>query len=198
MSKPRRRVCLEDGLMLNLNKLIGGGFAPSEGSPRSAIIRWTGSSGQGAFSGLVTITKESEERAALRVEVRNVHQELDLIAQPRRFGGVQWYFKCPVTEQRCLVVWMPPGATRFCSRQAWGKQVAYSSQFESPFSRAVGAREKVKSRLIGDLNRRDWQLPPKPKWMRWNTYERLAQKYSHYEGILDQIMGDFLAKDARG
>jgi hypothetical protein len=104
-------------------------------------------------------------------------QRLELVAQPRHFGGQQWYFKCPVTGRKCSVVWLPPGADRFCSRQAWGKQVAYSTQFESPFDRALTAREKVKSRLIGDLDPREWDLPPKPKWMRWRTYRRLAENY---------------------
>jgi hypothetical protein len=90
-------------------------------------------------------------------------------------------------------VWLPPGATRFCSRHAWGKQVAYSTQFESPFDRALTAREKVKSRLIGDLHPREWGLPPKPKWMRWHTYERLAEKYLLHQGKLDQFIADCLS-----
>jgi hypothetical protein len=28
----------------------------------------------------------------------------------------------------------------------------------------------IKARLIGDLNPEDWELPPKPRWMRWATY----------------------------
>ena len=106
-----------------------------------------------------------------------LEQRLDLVAENRHFGAQQWYFKCPVTGRKCSVVRLLPGATHFCSRQAWGKQVAYSTQFEPPFERAVSAREKVKSRLIGDLDPRDWDLPPKPKWMRWPTYERLSDQY---------------------
>jgi hypothetical protein len=87
---------------------------------------------------------------------------------------------------------MPPGADRFYSRQAWGKQVAYSTQFESKFDRAISARQKVKSRLIADLDPRDWELPPKPKWMRWDTYERLAEKYQFQQIKIDQCMIDAL------
>jgi hypothetical protein len=120
--------------------------------------------------------------------MRDLDQRLELIAQPRYFGGQQWYFKCPVTHRKCSVVWLPPGANRFCSRQAWGKQVAYSTQFESKFDRAITARQKVKSRLIANLNPREWDLPPKPKWMRWNTYERLAGKYTAEQDKIDQII----------
>jgi hypothetical protein len=70
--------------------------------------------------------------------------------------------------------------------------VAYSTQFEAPFDRAISAREKVKSRLIGDLNPREWDLPPKPKGMRWHTYERLADKYRFHQRIINQCMADFV------
>ena len=119
-------------------------------------------------------------------------QRLDLIAYPRHFGGWQWYFLCPVTGKKCSVVWLPPGANRFCSRQAWGKQIAYATQFESPFDRAITAREKVKARLIGKLDPRQWELPPKPKWMRWDTYEGLAGKYQSHQAKIDQIIADFV------
>jgi len=126
------------------------------------------------------------------IVIGRLEQRFELIAQPRHFGGQQWYFKCPVTAKKCSVVWLPPGANRFCSRQAWGKQVAYSTQFEAPFDRAISAREKVKSRLIGDLDPREWELPPKPKWMRWGTYERLADKYRFHQRIINQCMADFV------
>jgi hypothetical protein len=59
-------------------------------------------------------------------------------------------------------VWLPPGANRFCrAAKRGGKQVAYATQFETKFNRAITAREKVKDRLIGTLNRREWELPPK-------------------------------------
>jgi hypothetical protein len=31
----------------------------------------------------------------------------------------------------------------------------------------------------------EWDLPPKPKWMRWPTYNRYVQRYDNYESILD-------------
>jgi len=41
----------------------------------------------------------------------------------------------------------------------------------------------------------DWYLPPpKPKWMRWATYERHIDKYSRYEEIL---LKDWAAINAR-
>jgi hypothetical protein len=89
---------------------------------------------------------------------------------------------------------MPPGATRFCSRQAWRKQVAYASQFESPKDRAYRGQAKIKSRLIGNCDPDDWALPPKPKWMRWDTYKRDVQRFECYEDVIEQHAFGTLAR----
>ena len=39
---------------------------------------------------------------------------------------------------------------------------------------------------IGDENPEEWDLPPKPKGMRWSTYERWEAKYDRAEEALDQ------------
>jgi len=81
---------------------------------------------------------------------------------------------------------MPPGATRFCSRQAWRKQVAYATQFASPVDRAYRGQSKIKSRLIGNHDLDEWELPPKPKWMRWRTYQQHVQRFEGYENVIEE------------
>jgi hypothetical protein len=39
--------------------------------------------------------------------------------------------------------------------------------------------------LIGDLDPDEWEFPPKPKWMRWETYNKYEEKFDHYEEVLD-------------
>jgi hypothetical protein len=63
------------------------------------------------------------------------------------------------------VLWRPPGAKEFRSRQAWD------------------GKAKIKARLIGDLDPDEWELPPKPKWMRWRTYKRLAERFEEYDDM---------------
>ena len=46
----------------------------------------------------------------------------------------------------------------------------------------------MKSRLITDLNPDEWDLPPKPKGMRWRTYQRYIEKYDGYEELLDRAL----------
>jgi hypothetical protein len=88
---------------------------------------------------------------------------------------------------------MPPGAHRFCSRETWKRQVAYASQFADPDNRAHLGRAKIKSRLIANLDPDEWDLPPKPKWMRWRTYDRLMKKFNAYEDILNQNIAALMA-----
>ena len=49
-----------------------------------------------------------------------------------------------------------------------------TAQFMTPIDRAYHAMEKIKRRLIGELDPEQWDLPPKPKWMRWKTYHRFV------------------------
>jgi len=61
----------------------------------------------------------------------------------------------------------------------------YSSQCGTAIDRAHRGQARIKARLIGDCDPDDWDLPPKPKWMRWSTYNRYEDKFDHYEAILD-------------
>jgi hypothetical protein len=109
-------------------------------------------------------------------------------AFPRFYGGRQWYFLCPVTNRRASVLWKPPGATAFASRQRWGRQVAYASQFSDRTDRAHRGKARINSRLcaVGGLDPNEWDFPPKPKGMRWRTYQRFEERFDAYERQLDE------------
>jgi hypothetical protein len=117
--------------------------------------------------------------AWLRIEIGDSIQQITLVWRSRHFGGRQWFFLCPATNRLATVLWKPPGASRFCSRQAWGRQVAYASQFLDRDGRAHHGQSKIKSRLcsIGKFDPDKWDLPPKPKWMRWRTYNRYEERF---------------------
>jgi len=123
----------------------------------------------------------------LEIRAERLKQSISLTTRPRHFGGHQWYFICPRTGRLASVLWLPPGAQRFGCRAAWGRQVAYSSQFQSATDRAHSGKAKINSRLcaIGNFDPEEWDLPPKPKWMRWRTYERAVEKFDRYEAALD-------------
>ena len=53
---------------------------------------------------------------------------------------------------------------------------------------------EIKARLIGDNDADEWDLPPKPKWMRWSTYNRLVNRFDSYEEVLERGMPELKAK----
>ena len=67
----------------------------------------------------------------------------------------------------------------------WGRQVAYRSQFQNASDRGYSGKERIEARLIGDLDPADWELPPKPKWMRRAAYNRYVERFDEYEERLD-------------
>jgi hypothetical protein len=165
------------------------------GAQSAFHMRWTNTyTGEETANAHFTCRMLAQQEGTLRIQMNGMHQTIFLVPKPRRFGGRQWYFVCPVLNRRCSVLWMPPGATHFRCRQGWGRTVAYSSQFLDPDNRAHRGKAKIKSRLIADLDPDEWELPPKPKWMRWRTYNRLEEKFDRYEEILERGIGQLLAK----
>jgi hypothetical protein len=75
-------------------------------------------------------------------------------------------FVCPITGRLASVLWRPPGAKRFCSRQVWGRQVAYASQFLGRDSRAHHGKSKLNTGYVrseGSI-RRTGISHPSPSW----------------------------------
>jgi hypothetical protein len=62
--------------------------------------------------------------------------------------------------------------------------------------RAHRGQEKIKSRLcmVGGFNPDEWDMPPKPKWMRWQTYNRAVEKFDRYESIVEEDTLGLIAK----
>src|SRR5262245_9080532 len=187
MSRTRMRVCLQDGLRLDLNRLARKGFIKFDSQIGSRGIAWNHSYWGEVASGVINADMTNPYDAWMTISLGESVQRITLEGLHRHFGGRQWFFLCPVTNRRATVLWKPPGATRFCSRKAWGRQVAYATQFLGRDDRAHHAQSKLNSRLcsIGGLEPDDWDFPPKPKWMRWKTYQRHERKYEHYEDVLD-------------
>ena len=199
MPRHRRRICLQHGLKLDLNRLIRQGAARPGSSTNPYVIQWTRNE---ALIGLAVITANLCDpiRSWLRIRARSVDQRITLVSCSRHFGGRQWYFVCPATNKRASVLWMPPGAKEFRSRQAWGRKFAYRTQFLSVYDRGHAGKAKIKARLIGDLDPEEWELPPKPKWMRWRTYNRLAERFEVYDDMTypdDSTLPALVAKLSR-
>lgn len=187
MPKPRSRVCLQDGLKLDINRLARRGFIRFGARSGLRGIAWNHSYWGKVGSGVIEADMSQPFKEGwLKIQMGDFFQRISLESQPRHFGGRQWFFVCPVRHRKTTVLWKPPGASRFCSRQTWGRQVAYHSQFQDYVGRAHLGKERIKSRLIADLDPDEWEFPPKPKWMRWRTYQRYERLFDSYEESLDQ------------
>jgi hypothetical protein len=193
MPRSRERVCLQDGLKLDLNRLVRRGFIRPGARSGPTGIRWYSSYWDRELASGIITADMSGLQGWLRLEGDFI-ERFTLVARPRHFGGRQWYFMCPTMNRPVSVLWRPPGARHFRSRQAWGRQVAYQSQFNDWTNRAHLGQARIKARLIADLDPDDWDLPPKPKWMRWRTYNRYAERYDNYDAILDYGCAALVAK----
>jgi hypothetical protein len=184
MSRPRRRVCLQEGLYLDLNDLARGGLIQRGMRTDPRKIRWTHPHEGEIASGFVGADMRGPLEGRLNIWIgEEFSQLITLVGHPRRFGGRQWYFVCPLTKRPVSVVWKPDGAEQFCCRQAWGSQVAYLSQFGSPVDRAHLGKARIAA-SFDTSNPQDSELPRKPKWMRSSTYDRHVRKYNNYEAVL--------------
>ena len=93
-------------------------------------------------SAMSMIYMSGEHEGWLRLQ-GDFNEWIILVAQPRHFGGCQWYFACPATNRPVSVLWRPPGAHRFYGCQASGhRRVAYRSQFSGPDNRAHLGKER--------------------------------------------------------
>lgn len=196
MARARQRACLEQGLKLDLNRLAHQGFVRPGAKVGPYPIRWFNTYWEEEIaSGLIGASMEGKYEGWFRIQIGQLDQTIILVPKARHFGGHQWYFVCPVMNRCCSVLWRPPGAAYFRSRQAWGsRRVAYASQFLDSDNRAHRGKAKIKGRLIADLDPDEWELPPKPKWMRWGTYNRIVERFDAYEEILNGGIAELMAK----
>jgi hypothetical protein len=196
MARWRERVRLEDGLKLDLNKLLRDGIGKT-GERRWRSIQWNYvGTGEVIASGSLEMDLSYDEDAGAALRLGRLEQFIQLQREPRRFGEGQWYCICPSTGLLASVFWLPRFASRFASRQTWGKRVAFGSQFQAPLDRALTRARDIRTRLggreyaslIGRLT------PPKPKGMRWRTYDRVISKSEAHEKTSNFHLTSFLAR----
>ncbi len=101
---------------------------------------------------------------------RHMLETVRLDWQPCRFGGWRAWIHCPVCSRTVAVLY---GGTRFLCRHC--QQLTYASQREDVIDRAQ-RRGEIAMEKLGCRNGFVGGFVSKPKWMRWTTFERLAQK----------------------
>ena len=181
MPRDRQRLTLDSGPRLDLAQLIPKGSSRPGTHIRSTLTY---------ASGLVVRVeiRLADYGGSLVISFGGRQQSFTLTARERRLGGRQYYVICPKTWKKVRVLYKPGGAPSFASRPAWGRQAGYASQFLDPVGRAWRTKAKVKDRLLGDADPDEWDLPPRPKGMRWRTYARREARYDAAEDALDHCL----------
>ena len=96
-----------------------------------------------------------------------------LDSTPCNYGGTRLWFLCPAQccSRRAAILY---GGSIFACRQC--HQLAYESQREAPYSRALTRAQAIRKRLGGSRSMFE-EFPEKPKGMHLLTYWRLCREY---------------------
>jgi hypothetical protein len=121
-------------------------------------------------------------------EQHEIDDKIYLAASRPRHGGLRWWF---VSENRRVrTLYLPLGGRRFRSRHAY--RLAYASQRETDYDRAIRRVRKLCCRLGGDLA--DNGYPEKPPRMRWATYNRIMDRIAAADRVADARLLLLLSK----
>jgi hypothetical protein len=89
---------------------------------------------------------------------------------------------------RAAKLYLPNGAFTFASRQTY--RLVYHSQREAPHDRALRRAFKLRGKLGAEGGIGDYV--PKPKWMRWPTYDRKLEEIYAAEKVVDAHLLGFV------
>ena len=89
MPRIRQRVCLQEGLFLNLNQLARDGFVRRGVHTGERAIRWCHPDLGEIASGFVSADMRGPHEGWLHIRIGHFAQQIALVGQPRRFGGRQ-------------------------------------------------------------------------------------------------------------
>jgi hypothetical protein len=102
-------------------------------------------------------------------------EQLRLVTTIPTYGGMRWWFLCPLSGRRVRVLYRPLQGECFASRQAGG--LAYRSQRQTNTDRIIDKATAARRKLGADeVNLLGMPACPKPRGMRWHTHRRLVQE----------------------
>ena len=149
---------------------------------RSGTLAWTNAS-TGKEVALIgyeaSLTDPKDARMRLHYTTTRWHDgskvasdyRVSLTTTQPHFGGVRWWFICPLSGRRTRTLYLPNGATRFASRQAY--RLPYQSQRDSRLDRSHNRQRRLYRKLGASYASFDEIVPKRPKGMRHKTYARI-------------------------
>jgi hypothetical protein len=186
------RAIIDDGLRFAVHGMVAQRIAAGD-THFSGVSNWA-RNGKRIASVSYSVEVVAEDHANLRLRYQAGDKPVDyfiaLVGEPCRFGGRRWFAICPRTGRKVSKLYNPAGATQFLARSAWC--VAYRSQNTSAtgIDRPCNARNRILDKLHSD----DPDLPIKPKWMRWRTYQAHVTQIEFLQGRINGVMARHLAR----
>ena len=167
---------MESGLTLDLGRLIRQrNVRPGEHVAGSLV--WTRTrSGEklGEIGYEAQLSNDGLQWVRLHYSVNSVPMDYKVYVEATRcnFGGVRWWWSCPLTGNRVLKLYLPPGAKKFAARAAY--RLPYRSQRETQIDRTHAAKARMHKKLGVEYDDYDGYFPKRPKGMHEKTYDRLV------------------------
>jgi hypothetical protein len=143
-----------------------------------ASVQWTDGRGDDAGS-IMTRMHPAGDALTLIYSIREgegdwqpVRERIKLDATPCTYGGERLWLTCPSCDSRRRVLYSLGG--RFRCRRC--HDLAYSSTREDVVERSQRRTLKLHKRLGAPSSAGIFDLPPRPRGMHWETYERIANQ----------------------
>ena len=166
---------------------------------RSGLWQWRDSDGDVVSSvGFTVETEEGRGTLTLNYSTRDPADErtpticrIALTTTSLHFGGRRWWMLCPYTHRLVRKLYKFDGIEQFCARTAIRPLPTYASQRVSGICRIQAQRWAIR-RKLGDEVTGLLDTPAKPKWMRRQTFERLAARDAELSEREDLYLPPFL------
>lgn len=146
--RERNACAIEDTVWLDLRLLRRLGFLRDRSTTVGTVSWMRRGEPAGSCRVEVDLRGTADPHLAVTLPGRTP-QLIDLERVECPFGGVRFFFVCPRTGARCLVLPLLDG--EFASRRA--HRITYGSQSEAPLDRLYRRRDKLRDRLAGRIGR---------------------------------------------
>lgn len=176
------RPLVEQGLTLDLGRMMRLGMVVP-GCCSSNVLHWTREADGRRVASLgyeANLIDPDGSWMRLKYNHNDVPKDytLPLTTTVPNYGGLRWWFMCPLTGDRVAKLHLPSGASVFGSRRAYG--LAYRSQNEGEWDRMADKAHRLREKLGGRPGFAE-PMPLKPKGMHWRTYERIFHEIEELE-----------------
>jgi hypothetical protein len=193
------RPTIESALKLDLHHLIrNGSFRPS--ATVTGSLTWTDTSSGQQRASIGYEAHMGDEHGWVRLRYTTTNHwssektqhdyRIELTTTPQPFGGRRWWWVCPRRGDLVSNLYKPSGSTIFASRKA--HRLAYRSQRQSPYDRAISQAFKRRQHLGADGGIGD--PIDKPHGMRWATFDRKMEQIEAAEAVCNARLFQFVQK----